>query len=314
MDNDKVALSYETVWKMIIRPPRDEYTDDLLGDPVFKFNNKKYIRNDYDIISTEGYILRSSFIEPDEDFRSTDEMPVVIYLHGNSSSRMEGLKIAPVLLKRDINIFVFDFAGCGNSEGDYISLGYHEKDDLKIIIDFVEKRPGVGQIGLWGRSMGAATAMLYCHSDDRIFAACLDSPFCDFNRLAKELCLQQVKLPNFLLDTALAFVKRTIKSKNGLDISKLKPIDVVDQTRTPLFFIHAMNDELISIQHSIDLSSNHPGFKIIEFLEVGGHNSVRPKETIAKVGQFFNTYLKPKRLVPIVNDNEDLIDDTLEDN
>ena len=78
-------------------------------------------------------------------------MPVVIYLHGNSSSRLEGLKIATELLKRDINIFVFDFAGCGLSEGEYISLGWHEKEDLKIIVDFVDRLPGVSKIGLWGK-------------------------------------------------------------------------------------------------------------------------------------------------------------------
>ena len=50
-------------------------------------------------------------------------MPVVIYLHGNSSSRLEGLKIAKELFKKKINLFVFDFAGCGQSEGEYISLG-----------------------------------------------------------------------------------------------------------------------------------------------------------------------------------------------
>lgn len=77
-------------------------------------------------------------------------MPVVIYLHGNSSSRLEGLKAAPELLKRDINLFVIDFAGCGLSEGEYISLGWHEKDDVRIIVDFVEKLPGVSRIGLWG--------------------------------------------------------------------------------------------------------------------------------------------------------------------
>ena len=77
-------------------------------------------------------------------------MPVLIYLHGNSSSRLEGLKIATELFRRGINLFVFDFAGCGLSEGDYISLGWNEKEDLKIIVDFVQKLPGVSKIGLWG--------------------------------------------------------------------------------------------------------------------------------------------------------------------
>ena len=70
-------------------------------------------------------------------------MPVLIYLHGNSSSRLEGLKIATELFRRGINLFVFDF-------GDYISLGWNEKEDLKIIVDFVQKLPGVSKIGLWG--------------------------------------------------------------------------------------------------------------------------------------------------------------------
>jgi len=34
---------------------------------------------------------------------------------------------------------VFDFPGCGLSEGEYISLGYHERDDVKIVMDFLEK-------------------------------------------------------------------------------------------------------------------------------------------------------------------------------
>jgi hypothetical protein len=31
----------------------------------------------------------------------------------------------PHILCHDITLFTFDFSGCGNSEGDYISLGYY---------------------------------------------------------------------------------------------------------------------------------------------------------------------------------------------
>lgn len=159
MNDEKadVQLSYSALWKSIIRPPRDEYTEDMLGDPVFSFKGKTYLRKDYSIISKQGFIIKASLIEPDEESRvrfcliqPTEEMPVVIYLHGNSSSRLEGLRAAPELLRRDINIFVLDFPGCGMSEGDYISLGWHEREDLRIIVDFVEKLPGIGKIGLWG--------------------------------------------------------------------------------------------------------------------------------------------------------------------
>jgi dipeptidyl aminopeptidase/acylaminoacyl peptidase len=218
-------------------------------------------------------------------------MPVVIYLHGNSSSRLEGLKIAPELLKRDINLFVLDFAGCGLSEGEFISLGWHEKDQVGIVVDFLEKLPGVGKIGLWGRSMGAATSLMYNHIDDRIFACCYDSPFSEFTKLAKELCRKQIKLPHFVLDTALSFIRKTIQKKNDMDIYKLQPISYASKTNTPGFFVHAMNDELIPLEHSINLFEVYAGEKSLNVCE-GTHNSTRQKHIIEKIGKFFSKYLK----------------------
>ena len=220
-------------------------------------------------------------------------MPVVLYLHGNSSSRLEGLKIAPELLKRDINLMVFDFAGCGLSEGEYISLGWHEKEDVRIVVDFLYKLPGVGRIGLWGRSMGAATTMMFSHSDPRISCICLDSPFCEFTKLAKELCKKQVSLPNFVVDTALAIVNSTIKSKNDVDINKLNPIVYSPKTKIPGFFIHAMNDELIPLDHSLSLFEVYGGEKSLNICE-GTHNSTRQKHIQEKVAKFFTKYLNDK--------------------
>jgi len=231
-------------------------------------------------------------------------MPVVIYLHGNSSSRLEGLRMAHILLKNDINLFIFDFAGSGISEGEYISLGYHEKDDIKTVIDFLERIPGVGKIGLWGRSMGAATTMLYAHNDKRIKAICMDSPFADFSKLAKELCLKQVsKLPGFLIDAAMSLVRSTVKKKNGLDIYKLKPINCAEKTTIPAFFIHALNDELINIEHSIELCEKYGGEKSLNSCN-GGHNSVRPREICDKIGEFFSKYLNDGNV-----DDVDVVDE-----
>ena len=252
MKKEDVKISYETLWKFIIRPPRDEYEEDFLVDEYFIYKNKQYQRKDYDLISSEGYIMKCSFIEPIDAFRPAVEMPVILYLHGNSSSRLEGMNNLKLLLNLDINLFVFDFPGCGLSEGDYISLGYHEKDDVKIIMDFLEKMPGVGNIGIWGRSMGAATTLLYAYKDPRVKAICVDSPFERFEKLAEELVIKQINLPKFLIAGALKIIKSTVKSKNGLDISKLNPIEKVEKTFQPALFVHAINDELINVEHSIN--------------------------------------------------------------
>lgn len=74
-------------------------------------------------------------------------------------------------------MFAFDFSGCGQSEGEYLSLGYYEKDDLQCVVDHLRGLGTVSLIGLWGRSMGAATALLHGHRDPSIAGMVLDSSF-----------------------------------------------------------------------------------------------------------------------------------------
>ena len=290
-ENEKPKISYETLWKSVIRPSRDIYDIKNLGVFQFYFINRTYTRKDYDLISSQGYTMKCSYYEPDPEFRPKKIMPVIIYLHGNSSSRLEGIALLREVLKRDINYFVFDFPGCGLSEGEYISLGFHESRDLKTIIDFIEKIPGVGAIGLWGRSMGAATTMIYSHKDERIKAIVMDSPFADFSILAKELVLKQIKLPNFLIEGALKILSSTIRRKNGLDIEKLKPIDSAPKTKQPAIFIHAKSDELINKNHSEMLFAVYGGKKKKLIKCEGNHNTRRNYKIIREIGEFFYDYL-----------------------
>ena len=83
------------------------------------------------------------------------------------------------MLPSNITLFCFDFAGCGLSEGEYISLGWYEREDLAIIIEHIRKERRVSTIGLWGRSMGSVTALLYGDRDPSIAGMVLDSPFSD---------------------------------------------------------------------------------------------------------------------------------------
>ena len=173
-------ITYESLWKSIIRPPRDEYEEEELGSSTFIIDKRHYNRKDYELLNFQGYLIKVSMIEPFPNERPYETMPCVIYLHANASSHIEGLHIRRFLLKRNINLCVFDFQGSGMSEGDYIYLGYHEKKQVKNIVDFVEKYPGVGKIGLWGRSIGAATSLIYTSMDKRIKCTVVDSPFLEF--------------------------------------------------------------------------------------------------------------------------------------
>ena len=36
-----------------------------------------------------------------------------------------------------MSLFCFDFSGCGLSEGEYVSLGYYEKEDISTIVKYI---------------------------------------------------------------------------------------------------------------------------------------------------------------------------------
>jgi alpha/beta superfamily hydrolase len=38
------------------------------------------------------------------------------------------------ILAAGLGLCTFDFSGCGNAEGEYVSLGYFEQEDLKLVL------------------------------------------------------------------------------------------------------------------------------------------------------------------------------------
>lgn len=97
-----------------------------LGPPAFNFCNKRFTRTDFTLRTKRGYNLECSHWEPVE--RATDRIPVVIYMHGNSSARLEVIPQLSYLLSLGLAVFAFDFAGSGKSDGEYVSLGYYERE------------------------------------------------------------------------------------------------------------------------------------------------------------------------------------------
>ena len=52
---------------------------------------------------------------------------------------------------------------------------------------FLRNTGKISSIGLWGRSMGAATAIIVGSKDPTISAICADSPFSNLKKLAIEV-------------------------------------------------------------------------------------------------------------------------------
>ena len=178
---------YEAIIAAIIRPQRATYALDELGPPAFTFRGRRFERSDFTVVNPRGLRIECSWWQPAAADRPTPELPVVLYIHGNSSCRLAVQECLEPLLAEGVTVAALDCAGSGRSEGDYVSLGWHERDDVAAVVAHLRRSGAVSAVALWGRSMGAATALLHCHRDPSIAGAVLDSAFTDLRTLAREL-------------------------------------------------------------------------------------------------------------------------------
>ena len=293
--------SYEDLWKAIIRPNRDEYKEEDLGPEKFKINHKYYKRTDFSITNKRGLKLACSFWEPFDEERDYVRLPCVIYLHGNSSSRCEAVAEIKYLLPLNITVFAFDFSGCGKSQGEYISLGYYESDDVECIIEYLRKTNKVSTIGLWGRSMGAVTAIMYGDRDPSIAGMVLDSAFASLKELIDELVKSRVNLPEFVLNQLTKMVKGTINKKAKFNLDEIEPKKYAVRCFIPALFCHAKGDTFVNQHHCKDLSDVYAGDKNVVYVD-GNHNSARPRYFKDSAAIFFYNTLQCERIKEISDD------------
>jgi hypothetical protein len=73
-------------------------------------------------LKSRGATLKCSLFMP-KGPTITAPVPCVVYCHGNSGNRCEGVEVMAALLVEGMAVFTFDFLGCGQSDGDYVTLG-----------------------------------------------------------------------------------------------------------------------------------------------------------------------------------------------
>ncbi|XP_071716104.1 uncharacterized protein [Rutidosis leptorrhynchoides] len=244
------------------------------------------------IVNSRGDVLQCSHYLPIVSPEGKP-LPCVIYCHGNSGCRADASEAAIILLPSNITVFTLDFSGSGLSGGEHVSLGWYEKDDLKSVVDYLRADGNVSLIGLWGRSMGAVTSLMYGAEDPSIAGMVLDSPFSDLVDLMMELVdTYKIRLPKFTVKFAIQYMRRAILKKAKFDIVELNTIKVAKSSFVPVLIGHAGDDDFIQPHHSDRIYEAYMGDKNIIKFE-GDHNSPRPQFYFDSINIFFHNVLQP---------------------
>lgn len=282
----------ESFVNFVIRPPRADYSIDDLLNAEFSIRDRKIQRKDLEIENAKGQVLQCSHYIP-LGLSEDAQLPCVIYCHGNSGCRADGNEAAIVLLSSNITVFTFDFSGSGLSDGDYVSLGWNEKDDLRAAVSYLRSLKQVSCIGLWGRSMGAVTSLMYGADDPSIAGIVLDSPFSNLFELMMELVdVYKIRLPKFTVRMALQIMRKIIQRRAKFDLMDLNISQAASKVFIPALFGHATEDVFIHPRHSDLIYQKYAGDKNIIKFE-GDHNSSRPQFYYDSVTIFFQNVLVP---------------------
>ncbi|GLD92785.1 hypothetical protein PINS_up001364 [Pythium insidiosum] len=140
-------------------------------------------REDLELYNCRGEALKCSFWRKTPPLNHRKTPPCIVYLHGISSSRKECVYIRDRVLSAGFSLFALDLSGSGLSDGDRMSYGFFEKDDLRVVLDYLFATASASSVGIWGRCLGGATALLHLRDSMDFSYKTISVPKTDAHRL-----------------------------------------------------------------------------------------------------------------------------------
>ncbi|AEH49427.1 alpha/beta fold hydrolase [Parageobacillus thermoglucosidasius] len=204
-------------------------------------------------IASGKEFLAASIHYPDS-LLPAKEIPVVIICHGFISTRIGidrlFVQTAHYLASRGMPVVRFDYAGCGESSGEY---GNNRLEDLiyqtRSVIDYVKNTESFknNPIILLGHSLGGAVALLTAAIDTRVDSLILwapsANPYDDITRIVKT----QTKVSN--LDRNIDYCGYRLGPHFFQSLSHYHPLQEAKKFPGNVLVVHGGNDEEIPVEY-----------------------------------------------------------------
>ncbi len=264
--------------------------------PRYRLNVPPSIyKADYETVSFmsgDGIVLKGWLIKPD---RPALPAPAIIICHGVGANKSDFTEFAVALSKQGYFVLLFDFRAHGESGGGRSSLGYHEQQDILAALNFLKVRQEIdpNRMGIYGFSMGGATAILTASKNHVFSAVVADSAFASLRDQARGAITGFYHLPSFPF-LYLAVLGYELYFQTG--INNISPVSAIgDLSPTAVFIIAGDGDTLIPAENGRQLfaAAGEPReLWIIPVIEHGGTLSAAGDEYEKRVGEFFDRCLK----------------------
>lgn len=239
--------------------------------------------------SRDGLTLRGWFI-PAPSARGT-----VVFCHGHGGSMDPDLIYAPWFHEAGFNVLMFDFRAHGRSEGERVSMGYFERQDLLGAVDYLQGR-GIAQVGVLGFSLGGAVAITSAAQCQAIRAVVSDGGFARLESALVGWARERGKSAPHWVALPLARLVITVAGwRLGARLPEADPIRWVEQIAPrALLLIHGDLDPYVPVADVEALYARAREPKELWRVPEAGHREIdshRPAEYRERVIGFFVHHL-----------------------
>lgn len=261
------------------------YTDDIQinhSEAILKTNEwlETVNREKISMESEDGYKLIAS-----EFFPENENHKWALVLHGYTGWKEEMYPFAYWYNLKGYHVIVPDMRCQGESEGDFIGMGWTDHYDCLGWLDYIISKDKDAQIVVHGQSMGAATALIMSGSEnlpENVKAVVSDCAYTDAYTMFGDKVKEWFGLPAFpLVDSACIM----LMLRGGYNLRNASAINAVKSSTVPTLFIHGDKDALIPVDMSRKLYENEAAKKRILIVEGAGHAQSQDKDPVAYYGE-----------------------------
>jgi dipeptidyl aminopeptidase/acylaminoacyl peptidase len=265
-----IATTAARLAKNTLTPPRDPVDRTPLDAGIEGYEDVTFAASD-------GVTLHGWYVLPENG-------AVIILAHGYAGNRLMLLPEARVLVGQGYGALLFDFRGHGESEGDLVTIGDHERRDLDAAIDFVAAQPGVEKIGAIGFSMGAATLAQVAARDERLDAVVIEAAF---PTLVEEIRYRSRAFGPLSQIPTLRAVRQS-----GVDVDHVRPIDnLCAISPRPVLLIYGELDTDVppgTAQAMFDEACDPVALWVVQGATHQNYATIVPGEYAARLLSFFD--------------------------
>ena len=208
----------------------------------------------------------------------------LVYLHGIADNRGSSAGVLPRFRKRGFDVIAFDSRAHGASGGDCCTYGYHEKHDLKRVLDTAAPGP----IVLIGSSLGGAIALQEAAMDSRVTTVVTAEAFSDLRTVVTE------RAPFIFTRGTIEGALRVAEKRGRFEVDQASPMAAAPSISVPVFVIHGGEDHATPPAHARRIYDSLAGPKRLLLVPGAGHNhALRGDEVWVEIEQWIDSVVPP---------------------